>query len=88
MILGVSADSEAKQAAFVAKYFLPFPLIADEDRFLCKTFGAWGKKKLYGKEYEGIIRTTVLVNPAGIVSRLWRNVKVDGHAEEVLAAIG
>ncbi|RIK96949.1 MAG: bacterioferritin [Proteobacteria bacterium] len=85
-VLGVSADLPAKQATFRDKHGLTVPLGSDVTHTMLNRYGVWGEKMLYGKTFEGIIRTTVLIGADGRVARLWRNVKVEGHAEEVLAA--
>lgn len=85
-VIGVSADSAKAQEKFRDGHNLKVPLGADESRAMLKAYGAWGLKSNYGKTYEGIIRSTVLIDSAGRVARVWRNVKVDGHAEAVLEA--
>jgi len=85
-VLGASADAPAKQEKFRDKYQLQTPLASDEAHAMLEAYGAWGEKSLYGKKFQGIIRTTVLIGADGRVERIWRNVKVDGHAEVVLAA--
>lgn len=85
-VIGVSADSPKAQESFRDKHALAVPLGADETRAMLKAYGAWGQKMNYGKVYEGIIRSTVLIGADGRVARVWRNVKVDGHAEAVLEA--
>jgi len=85
-ILGVSPDSTESHGRFGEKYGLPFKLLSDADKSLALAFGVWVKKKNYGREYMGIERTTFLVDAVGKVQRVWRNVKVDGHVEKVLAA--
>jgi peroxiredoxin Q/BCP len=72
---------------FKKKYDLPFPLVSDEDGELCKAYGVWTEKSMYGKKYMGIERSTFLIDEKGIVRGVWRKVKVDGHADEVLAAV-
>ena len=84
-VIGVSGDSQASHEKFVAKYELPFTLLVDSDRAIAKAFGAWGIKKNYGKEYEGIIRSTLIIDPRGKVSKVWPRVKPDAHGAEVLA---
>lgn len=84
-VLGVSGDSEASHQKFAAKYELPFTLLIDTGNEMAKAYGAWGTKKNYGKTYEGIIRSTVVLNPDGAVSRAWPKVKPDTHGAEVLA---
>jgi len=86
-VIGVSADAPKAQDAFRDKYSLLTPLVSDEAKGMIKAYGAWGKKSMYGKTFEGVIRTTVLVGADGRVARIWRNVRVDGHADEVLAAV-
>jgi thioredoxin-dependent peroxiredoxin len=85
-VLGVSADSLKAQESFRDKHKLDVPLISDEKHELLQAYSAWGEKSLYGRTFLGIIRTTVLIGADGIVKRIWRNVKVDGHAEAVLEA--
>ena len=85
-ILGVSPDKPAKNAKFKAKHEFPYDLLSDEENTLAEAYGAYGLKKFMGREYEGVIRSTVLVGADGTVREIWRNVKVKGHVEEVLAA--
>lgn len=85
-ILGVSADPIAAQEKFRDKHELTVPLVSDEKLGMLKAYGVWGEKSMYGKTFMGISRTTVLVDADGKVVKVWRNVKVDGHADEVLAA--
>jgi peroxiredoxin Q/BCP len=85
-ILGVSADPVTKQDAFRDKHGLTVPLASDETLAMLKAYGVWGEKSLYGKVFMGIIRTTVLVDSTGRIAKVWRNVRVDGHADAVLAA--
>jgi len=87
-VLGVSILDEASKAKFAAKYALNFPLLADADHAVADKYGVWQKKSRYGRTYMGIVRTTYLIGPDGKVQRRWDNVSVDGHAEEVLAAVG
>ena len=82
--MGISPDDTKSHAKFAAKLALPFPILSDTDHSLLETCGLWQKKKLYGREYMGVARTTALVNPQGIVAELWSNVKVPGHADVVL----
>ena len=84
-VLGVSADSVKKQESFRDKHKLSVPLVSDEKHEMLKAYGAWGEKSMYGKTFTGILRTTVLVNSGGKIARIWHNVRVDGHADEVLA---
>ena len=83
-LLGVSADSEKKQANFKNKYKFPFPLLADEDHTVIKTFGVWGPKKFMGREYDGIHRMTFIVDEKGIVSSVIEKVKTKDHAAQIL----
>jgi peroxiredoxin Q/BCP len=74
------------QDAFKAKYRLSIPLASDETHAMLNDYGVWGEKSMYGKTFMGIMRTTFLIGPDGRIARVWTNVKVDGHAEDVLAA--
>jgi thioredoxin-dependent peroxiredoxin len=85
-VLGVSADPEKAQVAFRDKHQLSVPLISDEKHEMLGAYGVWGEKSLYGRTFLGIVRTTVLVDAGGRIARIWRNVRVDGHADAVLAA--
>lgn len=85
-VLGISADPLKAQEKFRDKYSLGIPLISDEQHEMLEAYGAWGEKSMYGKRFLGILRTTVLIGADGKVARIWRNVRVDGHADEVLAA--
>lgn len=86
-VLGVSADPPKAQEAFRDKYELVTPLVSDEQHQMLDAYGVWGEKSMYGRTFQGIIRTTVLIGADGRIIRIWRNVKVDGHADEVLAAV-
>lgn len=86
-ILGVSADSPKAQQAFRDKHQLMMPLVSDETHGMLEAYGAWGEKSMYGRTFQGILRTTVLIGEDGQIIRIWRNVKVDGHADDVLAAV-
>lgn len=85
-VLGVSADTVKAQELFRNKHELAIPLISDEHHEMLAAYGAWGEKSMYGRSFMGIIRTTVLIGADGRIARIWRNVRVDGHADEVLAA--
>ena len=87
-VLGVSADPLKAQEKFRDKHDLTVPLLSDEKLDMLKAYGVWGEKSLYGRTFMGISRTTVLIDGRGIIVRIWRNVKVDGHADDVLAAAG
>ena len=86
-LLGVSRDSVKSHANFCAKHGFVFDLVSDADEAVCRAFGVIKPKKLYGREYIGIERSTFLIDPKGRVAECWRGVKVAGHAEEVLAAL-
>jgi peroxiredoxin Q/BCP len=85
-VLGVSADTVKAQDNFRDKHQLSVPLISDERHEMLEAYGAWGEKTLYGRKFFGIIRTTVLIGADGRIAKIWRHVKVDGHADQVLAA--
>ena len=83
-LLGVSADSAKAQLKFIEKYDLPFPLLADEDKSVIQAFGVWGPKKFMGKEYDGIHRTTFVINESGIIEQVISEVKTKAHAAQIL----
>ena len=84
LVLGISKDSIQSHLKFKKKYKLKFDLLSDEKLVLIKKYGVWGKKSFLGKEYMGIIRTTFLINSKGKIHKIWSNVRVKDHAEEVL----
>lgn len=86
-ILGVSADSQAALQRFRKKHDLDIALASDETLAMLKAYGVWGKKSFMGRTFDGILRTTVWISPKGRIIKIWRNVKVAGHAEAVLDAI-
>jgi len=86
-IVGTSPDGPGKLARFRDEHELPFPLLSDPDHAVAEAYGAWGIKKNYGKEYEGLIRSTFVVGKDGIIEQAWRNVRAKGHAERVTKAI-
>lgn len=86
-VFGISPDDVDSHARFAAKYDLPHRLLADPDRRMIDAYGAWGTKKMYGKQFEGVIRSTVLVDREGNVAAVWPKVKPKEHADQVLAAI-
>ena len=86
-ILGISPDTSKSHAKFKAKYGLPFSLLADVDHKVCQLYEVWGMKKNYGREYEGVLRTTFLIDGTGKIIQVFKNVKPAGHSEEVLAAL-
>ncbi len=83
VVLGVSPDSCESHRRFIEKKNLKITLLCDQDKEVLKKYGAWGIKKMYGKEYEGVIRTTVLIDPEGNVAYIWPKVRVKGHVEQV-----
>jgi thioredoxin-dependent peroxiredoxin len=85
-VLGVSADPTKAQEAFRNKHQLGVPLASDETHDMLHAYGAWGEKSMYGRTFPGILRTTVLIGRDGKIVRIWRNVRVEGHADDVLAA--
>ena len=87
VVFGVSILDEASKARFASKYDLTFPLLADPDHDVAEKYGVWQKKSLYGRSFMGIARTTYLIGPDGKVRQRWDRVKVDGHAEAVVAAL-
>ena len=86
VILGVSPDSPASHRKFRAKYALPFSLLADDDHKVCELYQVWGLKKFMGKEYDGVFRTTFLIDQEGKIVKVFENVKPASHSKEVLAA--
>ena len=88
VILGVSADSVASHQKFSNKYDFNFPLLSDESKTMIQAYGVWKEKSMYGRKYMGIERTTVLIAKDGTISHVFPKVKVDGHYEEVLEALG
>lgn len=83
-VLGVSADSAKKQNNFKEKYGFPYPLLADEDKSVIKAFGVWGPKKFMGKIYDGIHRTTFVINKSGIIEDIILKVKTKDHTSQIL----
>jgi peroxiredoxin Q/BCP len=86
-IIGVSADTSAKHQKFITKYDLPFPLIADTEKSLIQSFGVWGEKKFMGKVYDGIHRTSFVINEEGIVIKRINKVKTKDHTNQILEAL-
>ncbi len=87
-VVGISADSVESHAAFAGKFSLPFPLLSDPEMEVIKAYGAYGEKNMYGKKFEGILRTTFLIDSDGVVTRVFKRPKSAIHAEEVLTALG
>jgi peroxiredoxin Q/BCP len=86
-ILGVSPDTPSDQKKFKDKYSLPFPLLADADHTLAEAYGVWKEKSMYGKTFMGIERSTFVIDASGKIKKIFPKVKVEGHTEEVLAAL-
>ena len=87
IVIGISPDSEKSHTKFAEKHSLTVELLSDSDHAVLEKYGVWQKKKIYGKEYMGVVRTTVLINPAGIVAMVWEKVKVNNHAEIVFQSL-
>ena len=87
VVVGVSKDSVKRHDSFKAKHGLPFALVSDADGTLCRAYGVWVKKKLYGREYFGIDRATFVIDEKGVVRKTWRKVKLKGHVDDVLDAV-
>jgi thioredoxin-dependent peroxiredoxin len=87
VILGISMDSIKQHHKFIDKYNLPFLLLSDEDHAVCDLYEVWQWKKLYGRDYMGIVRSTFLIDKKGTLVRMWRNIRVKGHVDEVLRYI-
>ncbi len=83
-ILGVSPDTVKSHAKFAQKYHLQFPLLADEGHAVCDLYGVWGRKKMMGREYDGVFRTTFLIGPDGLVKKVYEGVKPADHSAEIL----
>jgi thioredoxin-dependent peroxiredoxin len=86
-VLGVSPDSEKSHQKFIEKYDLPFDLLSDTDKVILKDYGAWGEKKMYGKTYEGVLRTTYVIDENGTIEQVFSKVKTKEHTEQILAQI-
>jgi thioredoxin-dependent peroxiredoxin len=87
VILGVSADSVKSHKSFALKYHLPFPLLADEDKKVVNDYGVWKEKSNYGRTYFGVERTTFAIDKEGVIRKIWPEVKVEGHIDEVLECV-
>ncbi|MFC5651455.1 thioredoxin-dependent thiol peroxidase [Paenibacillus solisilvae] len=87
VVLGISIDTAETHERFASKYDLPFELLADTEHKVCELYGVWQMKKLYGREYMGLVRSTFLINEKGKLVREWRNLRVKGHVQEVLQAV-
>lgn len=84
MVIGISPDSEASHARFIEKHGLTVELLSDPDKKVCNLYGVWRKKKMAGREYIGVVRTTFLIDPDGKIAQVWEKVRVNGHADKVL----
>ncbi|MBU1010888.1 MAG: thioredoxin-dependent thiol peroxidase [Bacteroidetes bacterium] len=84
VVLGVSPDDVASHQKFASKFDLPFSLLADPELAIVKAYGVWGMKKLYGREYEGLMRTTFIIDEKGMISEVIEKVKTDDHAKQIL----
>ena len=87
VILGVSPDSTRSHTNFIAKFSLPFPLLADEDHQVCELYGVWGRKTFMSREYDGVFRTTYLIDATGQIAKVFENVMPNVHSTEVLEAL-
>lgn len=87
VILGVSPDSVESHKKFAAKFKLPFSLLSDEKKEVCEKYGVWQEKSMYGKKYMGVVRTTFVIDGTGKIKKIFPKVKVEGHNEEVMAAL-
>ncbi len=83
-VLGISTDSVKSHKKFEEKYKLPFTLLADEDKKVVKEYGVWGKKKFWGREYDGTLRTSFLISPKGVIVKIYEDVEPETHAAQVL----
>ncbi|HET7143452.1 MAG TPA: thioredoxin-dependent thiol peroxidase [Anaerolineales bacterium] len=88
VILGVSPDDVASHIKFKKKFQLQFPLLADDGHKVCDAYGVWGAKKLMGKEYDGVLRTTFLIDAAGVIKHVYENVRPAEHSTELLSELG
>jgi peroxiredoxin Q/BCP len=86
-VIGVSADSEQSHQKFITKYDLPFTLVSDPDKKILKAYGAWGMKKLYGKEYEGILRKTFVISENGMIMKVFNKVETKDHTAQILSEL-
>jgi len=87
-LLGVSPDSPKKHQNFIKKFDFPFPLLADEDRSTIEAFKCWGLKKFMGREYDGVYRTTFIIDEKGVIEHVFTKVKTKTHAEQILETVG
>ena len=88
VVLGVSPDTAASHKKFKSKFKLPFPLLADPDHTVAERYGAWGERSMYGRKFQGILRTTFVIGPDRRIKKVFERVKPKGHAAQVLEALG
>lgn len=88
VVIGVSPDSVKLHTKFKTKYDLNFILVSDEDKSICNKYGVWAMKTLYGRDYMGVVRTTFVINANGIITHIFANVRIKGHVDKVLDALG
>ncbi len=84
VVLGVSPDDNASHNKFIEKFKLPFPLLSDEDKTVCKAYGVWAKKSMYGKEYMGVARSTFVIGKDGKIEKIYEKVQPEGHNDEII----
>jgi peroxiredoxin Q/BCP len=87
VVLGVSKDTVASHVKFTKKFKLPFTILSDTDKKVITLYEAWGKKRMFGKEYDGILRTTYIIDPQGVIKKVYEQVKPDEHAQQIIADI-
>jgi thioredoxin-dependent peroxiredoxin len=87
VILGVSPDSVTSHGKFISKFQLPFTLLADEDKKMCRDYGVWVEKSMYGKKYMGVARTTFIIDKKGAIAKVFEKVKPEGHDQAIIAAL-
>lgn len=87
VILGISPDTPQSHARFKTKYHLPFPLLADKGHEICERYGVWGRKKFMGREYDGVLRTTFVIDAQGNIASIFASVKPAGHSKEILEVL-
>lgn len=87
-VVGVSPDEAGKHLKFIAKYDLAFNLIADTEKEMLQAYGAWGEKKLYGKVYDGVLRSTFIISPEGVIEKIFKKVKTKDHTNQILTELG
>lgn len=88
VLLGLSPDTAKSHQSFIAKYSLPFPLLVDADKAVMNAYGVWGEKKMYGKSYEGVFRTTFVISEDGMIEHIIEKVDTKNHAQQILELVG